>query len=253
MVMMGVVVSWWSYACPFVISTSLAWCYSCISKLEIQWVSRLLSGIVPEPAWISMLSIHCLGSYFVPPGINQALVLQSLHQLSDRGMTDLPTCCVDLFSDIPQAQPWLVGIVDLLQIRGERCAHVMGRVSLRCVAAPTTRFREPSRLGSWWLLLVGICRLLRWVCWQLRWHLSRRCHDWSYGHVRITQSHCRPGGMRACGAGAAWVELGEHLGSTHADVERPDRNMLYAGGAIKLANIEGPNGLICPGLFKSQQ
>jgi hypothetical protein len=26
---------------------------------------------------------------------------------------------------------------------------------------------------------------------------------------------------------------------------RPDRNMLYAGGAIKLANIEGPNGLIC--------
>ena len=24
-----------------------------------------------------------------------------------------------------------------------------------------------------------------------------------------------------------------------------DRNMVYADGAIKLANVEGPNGLIC--------
>ena len=35
---------------------------------------------------------------------------------------------------------------------------------------------------------------------------------------------------------------GESAAQVHGSV---DRNMVYADGAIKLANVEGPNGLIC--------
>jgi hypothetical protein len=40
------------------------------------------------------------------------------------------------------------------------------------------------------------------------------------------------------------AQQGNLYPSVYNCLRRPDRNMLYAGGAIKLANIEGPNGLI---------